>query len=206
MVSNERYWSLIGCLLYISVNTRPDIAASVGILSQKVERPTQEDLNEAKRVVKYLKGTADLSLIVGNGDQREQLIGYADADWAEDRMDRKSVSGHVFKFKGSTIGWKSKKQTVVAMSSTEAEFISLSKACRELIWIRRLLIDFHQPQNTATIVYEDNQSCLKLAQNENLSGRTKHIDTKKYFVKDYIDKGEIFCDYCPTENMIADML
>lgn len=73
----------------------------MGILSQKVERPTQEDWNEVKRVVKYLKGTADLSLVVGNGDQNEQLIGYADADWAEDRMDRKSVSGHVFKFKGS---------------------------------------------------------------------------------------------------------
>lgn len=206
LVSNERYRSLIGSLLYVSVNTRPDIAASVGILSQKVERPTQEDWNEVKRVVKYLKGTADLSLVIGNDDQHENLIGYADADWAEDRMDRKSVSGHVFRFKGNTIGWRSKKQTVVAMSSAEAEYISLSEACRELVWIRRLLNDFHQPQNTATIIYEDNQSCLKLAQNENLSGRTKHIDTKKYFVKDYIDKGEMFCDYCPTEEMIADML
>lgn len=206
LVSNEQYRSLIGSLLYVSVNTRPDIAASVGILSQKVERPTQEDWNELKRVVKYLKGTANLSLVIGNGNQNEDLIGYADADWAEDRMDRKSVSGHVFKFKGSTIGWKSKKQTVVAMSSAEAEYISLSETCRELIWLRRLLKDFHQLQDNATTVYEDNQSCLKLAQNENLSGRTKHIDTKKYFVKDYIDKGEIFCDFCPTGEMLADML
>lgn len=206
LISNDKYRSLIGSLLYVSVNTRPDIAASVGILSQKVERPTQDDWNELKRVVRYLKGTADLSLVIGNNNQHENLIGYADADWAEDRMDRKSISGHVFKFKGSTIGWSSKKQTVVAMSSAEAEYISLSEACKELIWIRRLLKDFYQPQDMATIVYEDNQSCIKLAQSENLSGRTKHIDTKKYFVKDYIEKGEIFCDYCPTKEMIADML
>lgn len=204
LISNEKYRKLIGSLLYVSVNTRPDIAASVAILAQKVERPTQEDWGELKRIVKYLKGTANLSLMIGNG--KGGLVGYADADWGEDRSDRKSIGGYVFMFNGNTVCWSSKKQTCVALSSTEAEFISLSETCKETLWIQRLLQDFNQHTDTATTIYEDNQSCLKLGQGENLSSRSKHIDIKKYFVKDYQDKGKIICEYCPTEDNVADML
>lgn len=132
------------------------------------------------------------------------MVGYADSDWGEDRIDRKSIGGYVFQMHGSTISWSSKKQTCVALSSTEAEFIALSETCKETLWIRRLLKDFNQPVDDATIIYEDNQGCLKLSERESFSGRSKHIDIRTHFMKDY--KGEIKCVYCPTENMIADML
>lgn len=206
LINNEKYRQLIGCLLYISVNTRPDISASVSILAQKVSNPNEEDWNELKRVLKYLKGTANLSLLLGKSKNNTDLVGYADANWAENRIDRKSNSGYVFSYLGGTVSWSCKRQSCVSISSTEAEFIALSEACKEAHWIRRLLEDFNRPISTSTNIFEDNQSCLKLIKEEKLSGRSKHIDVRYYFVKDYIEKGFVDCTYCPTENMVADLL
>lgn len=206
MVDNEKYRQLIGCLLYVSVNTRPDISTSVSMLAQKVSNPNHEDWNELKRVLKYLNGTAQMSLLMGKSESNAGLVGYADANWAENRVDRKSNSGYVFKFLDGVISWSCKRQTCVALSSTEAEFIALSEACKEALWIRRILEDFNQSMKNSTTIYEDNQSCLKLIEEENMSGRSKHIDVRHYFVKDYIDKGFINCTYCPTEKMLADLL
>lgn len=172
-------------MLYISVNTRPDISASISILAQKVQQPRQEDWNELKRVLKYLKGTSTLKLeLSGDSGGHELLYGYADADWAENKSDRKSNTGYVFIVNGGIVSWACRKQSCVTLSSTEAEFVALSETCRETYWLRRLLHDLRQPIQTATVIFEDNQSCLKLIQEEKLSNRTKHIDTRYYFVKD----------------------
>lgn len=208
MRDNKEYQSLIGSLLYIAVNTRPDIAASIAILSQKTSNPSQEDWNELKRVVKYLKGTAEMFLKLNNDISLEEksLIGFADANWAESRIDRKSNSGYVFMLNGGCVSWACRKQTCVSLSTTEAEFIALSESAKEATWIRNLLIDLQYSQELPTTIYEDNQSCLNLIKDERLSNRSKHIDTKFHFVKDYIMKGIITCKYCPSEEMLADML
>lgn len=206
LIDNEKYQQLIGCLLYVCVSTRPDISASVSILGQKTNKPTQADYNELKRVLRYLKGTTNVKLSKTGGNVDDGLIGFADANWAEDRMDRKSNSGYVFFVNGFLVSWSCKKQNCVAMSSTEAEFISLSEACKEAIWLRKLLADFNLKQNQPTVIYEDNQSCLSFIKEEQLSARTKHIDTKVYFVKDHIEAKDIVCVYCPTEIMLADLL
>ena len=134
------------------------------------------------------------------------LTGYADANWAECRIDRKSNSGYIFLLNGGAISWACKKQTCVSLSTTEAEFIALSEAAKEAVWIRKILADLDCEQRTPTLIYEDNQSCLSLIKDERLSNRSKHIDTKFFFVKDLIDKGLIICQYCPTEKMLADMM
>lgn len=208
LLSNKQYQKLIGCLLYISVNTRPDISASISILAQKMSKPRQDDWNELKRVLKYLKGTANLRLALGRKDYNCDLVyGYSDANWADNKSDRKSNSGHVFMVNGATVCWSSRKQSLVALSTCESEFIALSEACRAAIWIRRILIDLKQKVPTATTIYEDNQSCLDLVkEEERLSDRSKHIDTRFCFVKDYIEKGLISCVYCPTDEMLADIL
>lgn len=205
LLRNTEYQKLVGSLLFVAINTRPDIAASILILTQKLSKPNQEDWNELKRVVSYLKGTSQLKLAVG-GRTDKLFYGYADANWAENKSDRKSNSGNVFLVNGGVVSWASRKQTCVALSSTEAEFIALSEACKEAIWLRQILADLHQPINSVTIIYEENQSCLCLIQEEKLSNRTKHIDVKTHFVKDHIDKGNIVCEYCSTEEMLADML
>lgn len=208
LLSNTQYQKLLGCLLYISINTRPDISASVSILAQKVSMPQQEDWHELKRVLKYLKGTANFKLpLAAYGGNDHILYGYSDANWAEDRSDRKSNSGHVFLVNGGTVCWSSRKQSMVALSTCEAEFIALSEACRAALWIRRVLIDLKQKVSDATMIYEDNQSCLKLIEGEErLSNRSKHIDTRFHFVKDYVDRSIVRCVYCPTDDMLADIL
>ena len=206
MPNNETYQQLIGALLYLAVNTRPDIAASVAILSQHNKEPTTVDWNEVKRVARYLKGTKHYELRLGQEDMSKGLIGFADADWAENKTDRKSNSGYLFQYHGASISWSCRKQTCVALSTTEAEYIALAEASQEAIWIRRLIEDFEQKKPERTIIYEDNQSCLKLICNNKYSNRTKHIDTKFHYVKDLRINGVVDYQYCPTEEMLADML
>lgn len=202
--TNDKYRTAIGCLLYLSINTRPDIATAVAILSQKIAAPTTTDWKHVKNLIKYLKGTSSLRLKLGGDKEEKKLIGFADADWAEDRGSQKSNSGFIF-ILGGPISWCCKRQTCVALSSTEAEFIALSEACKESIWLQRILEDLYWTGHKTTIIHEDNQSVLRLIIDEKLSNRTKHIDTKIHFVKDYIDKGLVACEYCPTENMLADL-
>lgn len=207
LLDNRLYQKYIGCLLYISVNTRPDISASVSILARRVSKPTQEDWNELKRIIKYLKGTVELKLKLSCIEtEGSTFFGYADADWAENRDERKSNSGYVFMVNGGVISWCCRKQSCVALSSTEAEFISLAEACQEGVWIQRLLSNLNEPVQLPFVVFEDNQSCLKMISSEKFSNRSKHIDTKYHFVKDYVANNIVTCEYCPSEEMVADLL
>lgn len=199
---NNNYRKAIGSLLYIAINTRPDICASVIILSQKIVKPTQYDWNEVKRIIKYLKSTANDSLLLGHDGK--PLYGYADANWAEDPKTRKSNTGFVFML-GAPISWRCRRQDCVTQSSTEAEFIALAEACNEAIWIKRILEDFEVKFNSPIKIYEDNQGCIKMVHSEKLNNRSKHIDIKKYAVKDYISSKIIEVEYCPTEDMVADI-
>uniref|UniRef100_A0AAG5DUF4 Copia protein n=1 Tax=Anopheles atroparvus TaxID=41427 RepID=A0AAG5DUF4_ANOAO len=204
LLTNYDYQKTIGKLLYIAINTRPDIAAAVSILSRKTNRPTQTDWNEVKRVVRYLKGTIEFRLRISQIGTRDGIIGYCDSDWAENKQDRKSNSGYVFTVNGGTVSWACRKQNCVSLSTTEAELIALSEATQEAIWLRLLLKELNDEQEV--LVYEDNQSCLKLLAREQLSNRTKHICTRYHFTKDQINRGEVTCVYCPSEEMIADLL
>ncbi|XP_076638812.1 uncharacterized protein LOC143350676 [Colletes latitarsis] len=205
MPKSDRYQQLIGALLYVAVNSRPDISASVAILSQHNKHPTTNDWIETKRVARYLKQTIDYELKLGQRVKSRKLIGFADADWAQDRNDRKSNSGYLYQFAGASISWACRKQPCVSLSSTEAEYIALAEATQEAVWIQRLLEDFGKGTQD-TIIYEDNQSCLKLTSNKKFNNRTKHIDTKFHNIKDIKDRGKIDYQYCPTDEMPADML
>lgn len=202
--SNDKYRAAIGCLLYVSTNTRPDVSAAVAILSQKVAKPTQNDWCHVKNLIRYLKSTSTLRLKLGDVKPADQIIGYADASWAEDRETRKSNSDYIFLLNG-TVSWLCKRQDCVSLSSTEAEFIALSEACKESVWLQRLVRSLHWSGNETALIYEDNQSVLKIIVDEKLSSRTKHIDTKIHFVKDYVEKRNVNIQYCPTEEMLADL-
>ena len=202
----ELYQKIIGQLLYISVNTRPDIAATVSILGRKVSAPSETDWTELKRCVKYLKGTITLKLRCSFSKSLEGLKGYCDADWAEDNKDRKSNSGYLFTYNGGTISWCSRKQNCVALSTAEAEYVSMTEASKEVLWIVSLLRDFGEVVELPVKISEDNQSALKMLDNEKYSNRTKHMDIKFHFVKHHVMNGNIMFHYCPTEDMTADLL
>ena len=169
METKEVYRSAIGSLQYLAVNTRPDISVAVSILARHVENPKVADWTEVKRVFRYLKYTIDKKLRLGNTEATndKRLIGYADADWGNDAQDRKSNTGFCFRYLGSTILWTSRKQAMVTLSSTEAEFIALAEASKEAVWLRRILEDFNQTTIIEpTVLFEDNQSCIHLLKDE----------------------------------------
>lgn len=204
MANNSKYRSAIGCLLYVAMNTRPDIAAAVGILSQKVSEPTIKDWKEVKRVICYLKSTIQLRLKIGCNDSHITPIGYSDANWAECRNTRKSNSGCIFKLGGPII-WYCRRQDSVALSSSEAEYIALSEACKEGLWLQRLLQDFSWKGGKCITIYEDNQNVLTWVKTKKPSGRSKHIDTRLHFIGEHISAGRIKLIYCPTAEMVADI-
>ena len=207
VVNLKEFQSVIGCLTYASIGTRPDISAAVGVLSQHMSKPGKQHWIGVKRILRYLKGTLNYGFIYKSSDSDDNtLFGYADADWAGDVSTRKSTSGYVFKIGSSTISWRSKRQSIVALSSTEAEYVSLSHATQEAIWLRALLHDMGFNQSKPTMMFEDNQGAIELSKNPSHHSRTKHIDIKFHHVRDAVISKKIDLRYCPTQHMIADIL
>ena len=135
---NVPYREAIGSLMYAAIGTRPDITYAVTALSQYLQNPGRPHWEQAKRVIRYLKGTRDYELKFGPSRGADQE-GFTDANWANDTDDRHSICGYVFTLNGGAISWSSKKQSVVALSSTEAEYIGITHAAKEATWIRHLL-------------------------------------------------------------------
>jgi hypothetical protein len=202
---NHEYRKLIGMLLYLAVHSRPDIAASVNILSQKTVNPRVTDYNEVKRVIKYLAGTKNHRLALSRENSRPELVAYTDANWAEEPKARKSNSGFYCSLNGGAISWYCRRQELVTLSSTEAEFVALSEACKETIWLQRLLNFFPSTTDKPICMNVDNQSCLKMVANDKFSNRTKHIDTKFYFSRDCVSQGHVKLKYVATEHNLADL-
>lgn len=191
-------------MLYVAVCARPDIAASVSILGRSVCAPTEADWVAAKRVVRYLKGTKDWQLRYG--DPEGKLVGYADADWAGDLKSRKSTTGTVFMYAGGAISWTSRLQDFVTLSSMESEYVALSEASQEAVWLLKLFEDFGEPSFKPVTLWEDNQSCIKFVSSERTTKRSRHIETRQCFVKELCDAGVLKLLYCSTEEMAADLL
>lgn len=203
---NEEYHSLIGSLLYLSTNSRPDIAACVGILSRRISCPSEVDWTESQRIIRYLAHTVDYRLKLGKKEEKFELAGYCDADWAGDTSDRKSCSGYVFRIGGATVSWASRKQGCVTLSTMEAEYVSLSEAAHEVVWLRNLLKELNEEQIKPTVMFEDNRSCLDFVALDQHKKRTKHIDTRYHYTRELSSSGVIELRYCPSEEMLADIL
>jgi hypothetical protein len=203
--NQQLYQAVVGSLLYLSTKTRPDIAYAVSCVARFCAKPSKEHWTGVKRILRYLKGTNKFGLIYRE-DTPVAITGYSDADWAGDVGDRKSTSGYMFLLGGAAISWKSSKQTCVALSTTEAEYVALAAAAQEAIWLQQLMGDLLNESIRETTILEDNQSAICLAKNQSIHGRTKHIDIKYHFIRDAVEAGKIKLVYCASEDMIADML
>ena len=199
------YQSAIGSLLYLSTGTRPDIAFAVSNVAKFSSNPGTKHWKAVKRILRYLKGTAGLGLLY-LATNTDELHGYSDSDWAGDLDDRKSTSGYLFRLSGAPISWRSRKQTSVALSTAEAEYVSLSSATQEVMWLRRLTSELKNGPTKATVLYEDNQSAIAMTRKAQFHGRAKHIAIRHHFVREKVSEGVVELKYCPTDRMIADML
>ena len=206
---DEPYRQAIGSLMYLMLGTRPDLAYAVGKLSRFCEDPQQKHWMAVKRVFRYIAGSKELGLKF-DGHASLDLVGYSDADWAGDTKDRKSTSGFVFTLGGGPISWGSKKQTIVAVSTCEAEYISMSTASKEAVWLRRLvsdmLLDLVSTKLHPTLIHSDNQGAIALAQNESVNNRNKHIDIAYHFVREVVRTKLVELAYLPSTDMPADAL
>lgn len=204
-VDATRMRELIGSLLYIANGTRPDIAAVVSALACHQDNATEEHWKAAKRVLRYLRGTANHGIYYDrNGGN--VLHGFADADYAGDMDSRRSTSGIVFMLNGGPIQWMSKKQATVALSTTESEYVSASAAAQEAVHLRMLLKDLGYPQTSPTTICEDNQAVINVSRNQVYHGRLKHIDVRHHYIRDLVSAGEIQLEYCNSQDMVADIL
>ncbi|KAL8145756.1 hypothetical protein AgCh_003778 [Apium graveolens] len=204
-VNTTQFKSLVGGLRYL-VHKRPDIAYSVGIVSRFMENPTVMHLNAAKRILWYIKGTLDLGLIYTKEGGNNVLTRYSNSDLGGFVDDRRSTGGMVFYLNERMVTWVSQKQMCVALSSCEVEFMAATTAASQAIWLRKLLSQVTDEYIEPVIIYIDNMSAIDLVKNPMFHGRSKHIDIRYHFIREYIERGEIIVQHVSTVNQKANIL
>jgi hypothetical protein len=195
------YHRCVGRLMYAASATRPDIAVAVAVLAKHVQAPTSVDWLAMKRVLRYLCGTCHIGITyhMSSASLHWNLRGYSDATWASDPHDRHSVSGYVFMLASAAVAWSSHTQKCVSLSSTEAEYVSLSTAAKDAVWLRRMLVDLGVSTAKATWIYNDNQSVYS-------GRRTRHIEVAYHHVRERIALKEIVLFWIPSARNAADVL
>ncbi|KAH9687275.1 hypothetical protein KPL70_014703 [Citrus sinensis] len=202
-MSRVPYASAVGSLMFAMICTRPDIAQAVGVVSRYMANPGGEPWIAVKRILRYIRGTSDVALCYGGSEFT--VKGYVDSDFAGDLDKRKSTTGYVFTFAGAAVSWVSKLQTVVALSTTEAEYMAATQACKEAIWIQRLLEELGHKQQKIP-VFCDSQSALHIARNPAFHSRTKHIGVQYHFVREVVEDGSMDLQKIHTKENLADVL
>jgi hypothetical protein len=226
----SNYRSIVGSLMYLMVATRPDMATAVSVVSQFAAKPTITHLVAAKRILRYLQHSQDYELVLHEASSPTSpsstyvdgkfprdlnpspssspsidLYGYSDATWADDVNSGRSTTGYIFYLNGGCISWCSKRQPTVAHSSAESEYMAISQAAREAVWLRALLVELGIKLPSTTI-FGDNQSCIALAKNPVHHARTKHIAVRHHYVREKVESKELHLQYVPTADMVADAL
>ncbi|GJT42135.1 retrovirus-related pol polyprotein from transposon TNT 1-94 [Tanacetum coccineum] len=202
-VDSTKYRGMIGSLLYLTAS-RPDIMFSVCLCARFQEDPKTSHLEAVKRIFRYIKGTTHLGLWYPKGTDIETVV-YADSDHARDYVDQKSTSG-ICTFVGCCLtSWFSKKQTALAISTTEAEYVSAGKACQQALWMKQALIDYDIRLDDVPIMC-DKKGVIDLSKNPVQHSRTKHIEIRHHFLQDNVQKGHVSIEKVSFEDNIADIL
>eukprot|EP00963_Diacronema_lutheri_P005231 scaffold408_cov347-Pavlova_lutheri.AAC.5 len=185
------FQELVGCLMYLAVSTRPDIAYATNCMARSVTCTRPNHVAALKRILRYLQETLQ--------------EGFCDASYGNCEETRRSTTGYVFRFKGSLISWQIKLQTTVAVSTTEAEYMAASAATKEALFLRKILNDVGFGPQCVTINC-DNQGAINLTKNALTVSRTKHVDITHHFVRNPVNRGELSFKYIQTEEQLADFL
>lgn len=198
------YKQLVGCLMYLTV-TRPDMMYVVCLLSRFMAKPREEHMLAAKRALRYLKGTLELGIFYKRGAELK-VEAYTDSDYAGDVDDRKSTSGYVFLLSGAAVCWSSRKQEVVTLSSTEAEYVAATACACHCVWIKGVMEQNFNEECKCMEIYCDNTSSIKLAKNPVMHRRTKHIDVRYHYLRDLTNQEVVKLVFCGTAEQIADIM
>lgn len=207
--SAVKYQSIVGGIMYLMLGSRPDLAYAITTLSQYASNPSETHWTALKRVLRYISGTLNLTITYSlQHNTPLELCGFTDSDWGSDLDDRRSIGGYLFLIAGGVVSWQSKKQPTVALSTTEAEYMAATQACKEALWWRSLLheISLGFQVDKPTTIHSDNQSCIALSINSEFHARTKHIDIQHHFIREKVSDRSIVLKYVSTDDMVADIL
>ena len=202
-MKNILYRAAVGLLMYLAVATCPDIVFAVSTIAQFSQDPAPEHWEAVTRIYRYLLGTRKLTLTFGAGKQG--LEGFTDADGVSQEHWH-AISGYAYILDGGAVSWASKKQELVTLSTTEAEYVAATHAAKEGIWLCRLVKEIFCPLTHPTPLHLDSQSAIVLTKDGSYHARTKHIDIWYHFIRFVVDNGSLRLIYCPTEDMVADTL
>ena len=203
----QRYSSLVGALLYLSVGTRPDIAYAVNQLARFNSNPSKAHIKAGKRVLRYLRGTAQLGLFF-HRNHSMQLTMFVDASLANCPSTRRSTTGYI-SILGGAISWSSKRQKVVCDSSAEAEYRALNQALKEVLYLQQLILPIAALAGCAsppTPIHEDNQAAMLIATSEDIKGRMRHVEIAMNKIKEEVQRGSVKIIDTHTKDMLADIL
>ncbi|KAL4271938.1 hypothetical protein GQ457_13G028490 [Hibiscus cannabinus] len=202
-MSRVPYASAVGSLMFAMICTRPDIAQAVGVVSRYMANPCREHWNAVKRILRYIKGSLNVALCYGGSDFL--ISGYVDSDYAGDLDKSKSTTGYVFTIAGGAVSWASKLQSVVATSTTEAEYVAATQASKEAMWLKMLLEELGHKQEYVSL-FCDSQSALHLARNPAFHSRTEHIRVQYHFIRVKVEEGTVDMQKIHTKDNIADFM
>jgi hypothetical protein len=207
-VSSLPYRTIVGKCMYLATCTRPDIAYAVRELTRFMSNYGREHFAAAKHLLRYLQGTRHRGIIYG-GLQNDvptnpTIRCFADADWAS-ADSRKSVSGYVVLCGNGPIAWSSKQQTIVALSSCEAEYVACTHSARQISWLRSILSELGFPQNDATPLSCDNQGTVACTHDPHSHSRMKHMDIRIHYIRDCVNRGMIRIQHVPGVENPADL-
>jgi len=202
------YAVLLGELQYLANATRPDIAFAVNRMASYTINPSAQHMGVLKRILRYLAGTKNLGITYSGtllNEHGNLVHGYADAAYGNS-ADDKSTSGYVFIAGNGAITWKSKKQTTIALSSTEAEYIALSEAAREAMWLKQLYEELGFPQLSPILIKGDNDGSIAMTKNAQFHTRSKHIQIHWHWVRDLVQGNVLTIESCHDPEQTADIL
>lgn len=223
--------SVVGELIWPMVKCRPDIAPHIIKLSQYLSNPARQHYLAARQLAEYLAATIDAGIyywrdepvqslpegkipqlhadnytIQANLNEHGDLEGLVDSDWASDSVKRKSISGIIIMLAGGAIAYKSKFQEVIAMSTTEAEFVAACDAAKIILFLRSILEDLGIPQNHATTLFEDNHGALMMANAQQPTRRTRHMDIKHFSLLDWVERDLVLLKTISTHDNASDAM
>ncbi len=202
-----RYRGLVGSLVYLVNMTRPDLVFAYSELSKYVQCPQPDHMLATQHVLRYLRGTYELGIRYHRDDfHPDQLWGWVDADWEGDTETRRSHTGYVLMLNGGPISWKSRRQDLVTLYTSEAEYMAVSLCGQEVVYIRAILRDFGVTQTQPTLVYKDNLACIAMFVNPVRHKYSHHINIRHHYIRDLCLGNLVQLVPLSTNLMVADTL
>jgi hypothetical protein len=202
-MSRVPYSSAVGSLMYAMVCSRPDLSYAMSLVSRYLADPGKEHWRAVQWIFRYLRGTSKACLKFGKTG--EGLVGYVDSDFAADLDKRRSLTGYVFTVGGCAVSWKATLQSVVAQSTTEAEYIAINEAGKESVWLKGLYAELCGDDSCINL-FSDSQSAIYLTKDQMFHERTKHIDIKYHYIRDIVAQGKLKVCKISTHDNPADIM